>query len=152
MTGCAPTRFLPWAACRWRLIEGERAARIVQVVEDQLWTPMGPRSLAPGEKDYAPHYSGTAVRARRRLSSGHGLAVAGRAVRRGLGARAWRHTRKPRQKPANYFLTPQLSRLDLPGLHHVPEIADAEPPHTARGCPFQAWSLGEILRLEHSVL
>jgi glycogen debranching enzyme len=26
----------------------------------------------------------------------------------------------------------------------VSEIADAEPPFTPRGCPFQAWSLGEL--------
>jgi glycogen debranching enzyme len=37
-------------------------------------------------------------------------------------------------------------------LGHVSEICDAEPPHTPRGCPFQAWSLGELLRLERSVL
>ena len=41
------------------LLDGERAARVVRLAEEQLWTPMGPRSLAPGEKDYAPHYSGT---------------------------------------------------------------------------------------------
>jgi len=30
----------------------------MQVAVDKLWTPMGPRSLAPDEKDYAPHYEG----------------------------------------------------------------------------------------------
>ena len=38
------------------------------------------------------------------------------------------------------------------GLGHVSEIADAEPPHTPRGCPFQAWSVGEALRLDRLVL
>jgi hypothetical protein len=37
-------------------------------------------------------------------------------------------------------------------LGHVSEIADAEAPHTPRGCPFQAWSLGELLRLEREML
>ena len=32
------------------------------------------------------------------------------------------------------------------------EVADAEPPHRPGGCPFQAWSLGELLRLERVVL
>jgi len=32
------------------------------------------------------------------------------------------------------------------------EIADADVPHTPRGCPFQAWSVGELQRLERSVL
>jgi glycogen debranching enzyme len=38
------------------------------------------------------------------------------------------------------------------GLGHVSEIADAEAPHTPRGCPFQAWSLAELIRLDRCVL
>ena len=37
--------------------------------------------------------------------------------------------------------------LDEYGLGHLPEIADAEPPHTPRGCPFQAWSIAEACGL-----
>ncbi len=133
------------------LIEGERAARVVQVVEDGLWTPMGPRSLAPGEKDYAPHYYGGVLE---RDGAYHQGTVwpwlAGPFVE--AWVRVHGGTAEARAKARELFLAPQLSRLDLPGLNHVPEIADAEPPHTARGCPFQAWSLGEILRLERSVL
>ena len=29
---------------------------------------------------------------------------------------------------------------------------DADPPHAPRGCPWQAWSVGELLRLEAEVL
>jgi glycogen debranching enzyme len=32
-------------------------------------------------------------------------------------------------------------------LDHVSEIADGDAPHTPRGAPFQAWSLGELLRI-----
>jgi glycogen debranching enzyme len=32
------------------------------------------------------------------------------------------------------------------------QITDAEPPYLSRGCPFQAWSLGEALRLDRIVL
>ena len=32
-------------------------------------------------------------------------------------------------------------------LGHVIQIADGDAPHTPRGCPFQAWSLGELLRV-----
>ena len=38
------------------------------------------------------------------------------------------------------------------GLGHICEIADGDPPHTPRGCPFQAWSVGEALRLDRVVL
>jgi NADPH-dependent 2,4-dienoyl-CoA reductase/sulfur reductase-like enzyme len=45
------------------------------------------------------------------------------------------------------FLQPIRDHLGTAGLGHIAEIADADPPHTPRGCPFQAWSLGELLRV-----
>jgi glycogen debranching enzyme len=50
------------------------------------------------------------------------------------------------------FLAPLIEHLDTAGLGHASEIADADPPHTPRGCPFQAWSLGEVIRLDRRVL
>jgi glycogen debranching enzyme len=50
------------------------------------------------------------------------------------------------------FLAPILEHLDQAGLGHVSEIADAEAPHTPRGCPFQAWSVAEALRLDLQIL
>ncbi len=132
-------------------IEGERAWRMMEIVEAQLWTPLGPRSLAPGEKDYAPHYNGSPLA---RDSAYHQGTVwpwlAGAFIEAWVRLRG--ATPEAKRKARELFLAPQLARLDLPGLHHVPEIADAEAPHQARGCPFQAWSLGEVLRLEHTVL
>jgi glycogen debranching enzyme len=32
------------------------------------------------------------------------------------------------------------------GLGSVSETADGDPPHAATGCPFQAWSVAELLR------
>jgi glycogen debranching enzyme len=46
----------------------------------------------------------------------------------------------------------QIEWLEVAGLGHVSEIADADTPHTPRGCPFQAWSLAELLRLDRVVL
>jgi len=146
-----PNQILAVGGLPLALIEGERAARLVQVAEDRLWTPMGPRSLAPGENDYAPYYSGTPSE---RDGAYHQGTVwpwlAGPFVE--AWVRVHGATAEAKAQARELFLTPQLSRLDLPGLNHVPEIADAEQPHTARGCPFQAWSLGEVLRLEHNVL
>jgi glycogen debranching enzyme len=45
-----------------------------------------------------------------------------------------------------------IAHLDTAGLGHVSEVADADAPHAPRGCPFQAWSVGEALRLERGVL
>jgi len=62
------------------------------------------------------------------------------------------NTEAARQEARARFLPPLYRHLDEAGLGHISEICDAEQPHTARGCPFQAWSLGELLRLERSVL
>ena len=133
------------------LLDENRAARVVEVVEKLLWTPMGPRSLAPGEKDYAPHYGGSPLQ---RDGAYHQGTVwpwlAGPFIEAWM--RAHGGTTEAKAQARRQFLAPQLARLDLAGLNHVPEIADAEAPNTARGCPFQAWSLGEILRLERTVL
>ena len=45
------------------------------------------------------------------------------------------------------FLPPLREHFHEAGLNHISEIADAESPHASRGCPFQAWSMGEYLRL-----
>jgi predicted glycogen debranching enzyme len=127
--------------------DGARAARVVQLAQERLWTPLGPRSLAPGEKDYAPHYQGDRVE---RDGAYHQGTVWPWLT--GPFLEAWVRvrggTKETRAEARALFEASALPRLDLQGLNHVPEIADAEPPYTARGCPFQAWSLGEVLRLE----
>jgi len=129
------------------LLTGDRAARVVQTVQDQLWTPMGPRSLGPREADYVPHYQGES---KERDAAYHQGTVwpwlAGAFVEAWVRVRG--ETPEMKAKARELFLAPELLRSDLPGMSHIPEIADGAPPHTARGCPFQAWSLGEVLRLE----
>jgi glycogen debranching enzyme len=57
-----------------------------------------------------------------------------------------------KQQARARFLAPLLEHLDHDGLGHVCEIADGDFPHTPNGCPFQAWSVGEALRLDRIVL
>ena len=61
-------------------------------------------------------------------------------------------TAAARKQARERFLDPLLSHLDVNGIGHLPEVADAEPPHTPGGCPFQAWSVAEALRLDRVVL
>ena len=51
------------------------------------------------------------------------------------------------EEAGSRFVQPLLDQLGKGGLGHLPEIADGDPPHEARGCPWQAWSLGELLRV-----
>jgi predicted glycogen debranching enzyme len=123
-----------------------RARRVVDAVEGALWTPLGLRSLAPGEPGYTPHYEGGP---RERDGSYHQGTVWPWLL--GPFVDAWVRVRgggaAVRREAHERFLAPLLAHLDDAGLGHVSEIADADPPHTPRGCPWQAWSTGEALRL-----
>jgi glycogen debranching enzyme len=61
-------------------------------------------------------------------------------------------TLEARREAREKFLKPLFAHLEAAGLGHVSEIADAEAPFEPKGCPFQAWSLGELLRLDRRIL
>ncbi len=46
------------------------------------------------------------------------------------------------------FMPSLLAHLETGGLGHVSEVADGDSPHTPGGCPFQAWSLGELIQVQ----
>jgi predicted glycogen debranching enzyme len=133
------------------LLEGELARLVVETVEDHLLTPIGLRTLGPKEPGYCAQCAG-------------GVAQRDGAYHQGtvwpwlLGpfVEAWvqvhGNTTEAKRAARQRFLAPFLRHLEEAGLGHISEIADAEPPHAPRGCPFQAWSLGEILRLDRIVL
>ncbi len=56
-------------------------------------------------------------------------------------------TNTAKREAKQRFIAPLYAHLNRAGIGHVSEIADAEPPHTPRGCPFQAWSLSELVRI-----
>jgi glycogen debranching enzyme len=124
-----------------------RARRVVDVVQAQLVTPLGLRSLAAGHPDYRGRYEGGAVE---RDGAYHEGTVWPWLA--GPFGQAWLRVRgdtdDAREEAVRRFVAPLRAHLPVAGLGHVSEIADAEPPHTPRGCPFQAWSVAELLRLE----
>jgi glycogen debranching enzyme len=125
------------------LLEGERARRAVATIEQKLLTPLGLGALAPDEPGYRPHYGGDP---QSRDSGNHQGTVWPWLI--GPFVEAWLRVQggDPAEADAR-FLQPIRDHLQTAGLGHVSEIADGDPPHTARGCPFQAWSLGELLRV-----
>jgi predicted glycogen debranching enzyme len=146
-----PNQVLAVGGLPFPVLEGERARRLVDAVEARLWTPIGLRSLAPGEPGYRPRYEGGVLD---RDGAYHQGTVWPWLL--GPFVEAWVRVRggsvEARREARRRFLDPALRHLDEAGLGHVSEIADAEEPHTPRGCPFQAWSVGEILRLDLEVL
>jgi predicted glycogen debranching enzyme len=133
------------------LLEGQRARRVVDTVEERLLTPLGLRSLDPAHPDYKPHYVGGVWD---RDGAYHQGTVWPWLM--GPFVEAWVRVRggtdAARRDARLRFVAPLLRHLESAGLGHISEIADADPPHSPRGCPFQAWSLGELMRLEHFVL
>jgi predicted glycogen debranching enzyme len=133
------------------VLEGEQAKKVVEAVESRLWTPLGLRSLAPEEPGYCPRYEGGV---RERDGAYHQGTVWPWLI--GPFVEAWVRVRDGTQdaieEARRRFLEPLIRHLDEAGLGHVSEIADADPPHTPRGCPFQAWSMGELLRLRLVIL
>jgi len=133
------------------LFDDARARAIVDGVEQKLWTPLGLRSLAPGENGYAARYEGGV---RERDGAYHQGTVWPWLI--GPFVEAWLRARnnsaEAKREARARFVAPLKDHLQQAGLGHVAEIADADAPHTPRGCPFQAWSLAELVRIERVVL
>jgi predicted glycogen debranching enzyme len=146
-----PNQILAVGGLPYSLLEGTRARQVVDAVERQLWTPLGLRTLAPGAEGYTPRYQGGI---RERDGAYHQGTVWPWLL--GPFVEAWVSVRRGgadvRAEARRRFFQPLLDHLSEAGVGHISEIADAEPPHTPRGCPFQAWSVGEALRLDRLVL
>src|SRR6266446_1630290 len=146
-----PNQIFAVGGLPFQLLEGDQARKVVALVQEKLLTRLGLRSLAPGEPDYQPHYEGGVVQ---RDGSYHQGTVWPWLM--GPFVEAWERVRgnnaAVKREAREKFLTPLLGHLVEAGLGHISEIADAGRPHTPRGCPFQAWSVGEALRLDQVVL
>ncbi|MDQ6887089.1 MAG: amylo-alpha-1,6-glucosidase [Gemmatimonadota bacterium] len=133
------------------VIDRARARRLVDTVEAHLLTPLGLRSLAPREPGYVGRYHGGTTE---RDAAYHQGTVWPWLM--GPFVEAWLRVRgiseQTKSEARRRFLAPLLSHVGDAGLGHLPEIADGDFPHAPRGCPFQAWSMGEALRLALAVL
>lgn len=133
------------------LLDNRRARRVVDRVEARLLTPMGLSSLASDEQGFCPQYLGGPEQ---RDGAYHQGTVWPWLM--GPFVEAWVRVRGDRaglhQEARERFLMPLIRHLDEAGLCHISEVADAQFPHRPDGCPFQAWSLAELIRLDRVVL
>jgi glycogen debranching enzyme len=103
-----------------------------------LVTPLGLRSLGPGEPGYRPQHRG-------------GPAERDAAYHQGT---VWPWLLGPYVEAARRTgvavadpLAGLVRHLAEWGLGSVSETGDGDPPHAGTGCPFQAWSVAETLRV-----
>jgi predicted glycogen debranching enzyme len=123
------------------LLDPGTAARVVAVCRDALLTPLGLRSLAPSDPRYCAHHRGSPAERDAAYHQGtvwpwligpyvDAATVAGASTVDVLGALA--------------------AHLVDWGVGSVSETADGAAPHAGTGCPFQAWSVAELLRVRLS--
>jgi len=126
------------------MLSQERAVKVVEVVERDLLTAYGLRSLSPSDTRYRGRYEGGVYE---RDSSYHqgpvwpwlmGPFITAYVKVKGRGRKAREH--------AAGLLAGFHTHLKDAGIGQISEILDGDAPHTPRGCVAQAWSVAEILR------
>lgn len=123
------------------VLERDRWGSVLAVVERELLTPVGLRSLSPNNPEYKKNYHGDL---KTRDAAYHQGTVWAWLI--GPFIDAWLKLHPNEQKKARDFLRAFPAHLDEAGIGTISEVFDAEPPHTARGCIAQAWSVAEVLR------
>jgi predicted glycogen debranching enzyme len=114
---------------------------VLQRCQDELLTPVGLRSLAPGNPDYKATYDGDL---RSRDAAYHQGTVWAWLI--GPFIDAWLRVYPEQTEKAQEMLAGFERHLGEGCLGSISEVFDAETPHRPRGCIAQAWSVAEVLR------
>jgi predicted glycogen debranching enzyme len=138
---CRPNQILAIALPHPVLLR-ERWEPVMRVVADRLLTPVGLRSLAPGDVDFKPRYFGDL---RARDAAYHQGTVWGWLV--GPFVDAWLKVYPDDLRGARHAVEGFVAHLDDACIGSISEVFDADPPFTPRGCVAQAWSIAEVLRV-----
>ncbi len=127
------------------MLSRDQAKSVVAVVEEQLLTPYGLRTLAPDDPQYRGRYEGDALS---RDGAYHQGTVwpwlmgpflsAYLKVNEGSAAAA---------EQASRWLAELRRYIAEEGVGQIPEVFDGDAPHRGGGCMAQAWSVAEILRI-----
>ena len=140
-----------WAAAMPSAAATSAKYRFILSSSKEMWTPAGLRTLSRDDPRYRGVYRGD--QAARDSAYHQGTAWPWLS---GPFIEAWVRTRggtsEAKREARERFFSGFERRMNDYGIGHLEEIADGDAPHLPNGCPFQAWSLGELLRLERTVL
>ncbi len=137
---CRPNQVLA-IALHHPILDQAHWEAVMNVVRQRLLTPVGLRSLAPGDPEFKAKYFGDL---RSRDAAYHQGTVWAWLV--GPFVDAWLKVYPHDIDGAQKVLSGFIQHLDDACIGSISEIFDAEPPYTPRGCIAQAWSVAEVLR------
>jgi len=140
---CRPNQILA-VSLPHPVLDRSRWEPVVRTVRDRLLTPVGLRSLAPGEPDFKARYYGDL---RARDAAYHQGTVWGWLV--GPYVDAWLRVFPTDRAAARAALQGFEAHMSDACVGSVSEVFDADAPYTPRGCIAQAWSVAEVLRVSH---
>lgn len=125
-------------------LDMEKAKSLVEVVRRELLTPMGMRTLAPGDPDYRGIYTGDRWA---RDGAYHQGTVWAWLIGPFIAAYLRVHDHSDAAKAeGRRMLQPLLNHVWEAGVGSISEIFDGDPPHAPKGTVSQAWSVAEVLR------
>jgi predicted glycogen debranching enzyme len=125
------------------LLPREKAVRVLEVVRRHLLTPVGLRTLAPGDPVYRGRCDGDSAA---RAAASHQGTVWPWLMGVYFDALVTVHGDAGRGE-AREWLRGFESHLEEAGLDHVSEMFDGDAPHRSGGSIAQAWSVAELLRV-----
>jgi predicted glycogen debranching enzyme len=134
------------AALDFCMIDREMAEKVVDIVQRDLLTPCGLRTLAKSDSKYAGVYAGDRRNRDRAYHNGTVWPwLLGPFVKAFLKTKGYSDFRL--DFALKNFLLPLFTRsVSGVGLGTVNEIFDGDAPYASRGCVAQAWSVAEPLR------
>lgn len=126
-------------------MKGWRAERALSAVKDQLLTPRGLRTLGPNEMGYRPRFDGD-------MASRDSAYHQGTVWPWLLGSYIAAVLKITGDVQHCQAVLAEVDEMILEcGIGGISEVYDASAPQRPGGCPWQAWSVAELLRAERMV-
>ncbi len=129
------------ASLDYNMLDEEKTKNILAIIEKELLTPYGLRTLSPQDARYKGKYAGDFTE---REQAYHNGTVWPWLL--GPYIRTYMRVYDDKEKMQK-LLEPLFEKhIKEAGIGTISEIFDANPPHKPRGCISQAWSVAEPLR------
>jgi predicted glycogen debranching enzyme len=136
-----PNQLLAFSLPHKILDDRGKAARVLEVVEQELLTPYGLRTLSRRDSQYRGQCAGD-------QASRDGAYHQGTVWPWLLGPYCDACAFVRGSVDVAQLTAPLEQFRDDRGVGQIPEIFDGDAPHEPRGCIAQAWSVGELLRIK----